>query len=69
MEDKIIVYGELKSSPILLKIFKNLKIEVINITDPQILKEKEIQKLGFEYKEKMYYDLFTLIKKLQGEHK
>lgn len=69
MEDKIIVYGELKNSPILLNIFKNLKIEIINITDPQILKEKEIQKLSFEYKEEMYYDLFTLIKRLQGEHK
>lgn len=69
MEDKVIVYGELKNSPILLNIFKNFKIEIINITDPQILKEKKIQKLTFEYKEKMYYDLFTLIKKLQGEHK
>lgn len=69
MEDKIIVYGDLKNNPILLNMFKNFKIEIINITDPQILKEKEIQKLGFEYKGNMYYDLFTLIKKLQGEHK
>ena len=69
MKDKIIVYGDLKNNPILLNIFKNFKIEIINIIDPQTLKEKEVQKLGFEYKEKMYYDLFTLIKKLQGGHK